>query len=288
MMDDLLLHPAAARQLSHFVARPTHGLLLSGQTGLGKTLVARALVAQLLDISPTQLARYRYFRSIEPVKGTIAIATIRELLGFFKLKTGQDKALRRFTLIADADALTIEAQNALLKLLEEPPADSLILLTSAHPERLLPTVRSRTQIIPLTAPDVAAVTAYFVGRGFSAAAVEQAWLLADGSVAAVNNLLQAQNTPDEAIGTVKQALAGSTFDRLLLVDKLSKDKDRAQVFVATLVKVASVSADRAAASGSGSLARWYRVLRTAHTASEAMAQNSNIKLLLTDLMLSLS
>ncbi len=51
--------------------------------------------------------------------------------------------------VMEAERMNAQAQNAFLKTLEEPPRDTLLLLTSANPRQLLPTVRSRCQIIPL-------------------------------------------------------------------------------------------------------------------------------------------
>ena len=67
---------------------------------------------------------------------------------FFLTSTAE--AAKKIGIIQDADRMNAEAQNALLKTLEEPPPDTLILLTSGNPAALLPTTRSRCQ--PLTLP----------------------------------------------------------------------------------------------------------------------------------------
>jgi len=56
---------------------------------------------------------------------------------------------QKMGVIHDAETLTVEAQNALLKTLEEPPAHTLIFLETANPDMLLPTILSRCQIIPI-------------------------------------------------------------------------------------------------------------------------------------------
>ena len=73
-------------------------------------------------------------------KTQISVEQIRDLKGFFNLTAN---AAYRVTLIDSADDLSIQAANALLKLLEEPPAYCLFLLVSHTPARLLPTLRSR-------------------------------------------------------------------------------------------------------------------------------------------------
>ena len=72
--------------------------------------------------------------------------TLRNMLDHLGYTSGSH---RKFGLIHDADRMNTEAQNALLKTLEEPPAETTMILTSANPSALLPTTRSRCQILPL-------------------------------------------------------------------------------------------------------------------------------------------
>lgn len=84
-------------------------------------------------------------------ENTIKINQIRELKKKLILKPYNLKF--KIALLVDAEKMTIAAQNALLKTLEEPPANSIIILLSANLERLLPTIISRAQIITLPIKD---------------------------------------------------------------------------------------------------------------------------------------
>lgn len=81
---------------------------------------------------------------IEP-DGSIGIEKIRDLQARLKFKP-QEKSLK-LAIIRQAHLSTIEAQNALLKTLEEPPRDSIILIETSLPAQLLPTIVSRCQRI---------------------------------------------------------------------------------------------------------------------------------------------
>lgn len=72
--------------------------------------------------------------------------TLRYLLEHIAYTSGSH---RKFGLIHDADRMNSEAQNALLKTLEEPPPETTMILTAANPSALLPTTRSRCQLLEL-------------------------------------------------------------------------------------------------------------------------------------------
>jgi len=81
---------------------------------------------------------------------------VRRLAGFFGLSVVDGG--RRVVIVDAADDMNATAANSLLKLLEEPPANAVLLLVSHQPSRLLPTIRSRCRALrldPLAAPDLA-------------------------------------------------------------------------------------------------------------------------------------
>jgi DNA polymerase III subunit delta' len=94
------------------------------------------------------------------------VATIRALAKGVQSKAHRDGG-RRVIVIADADRMgnSVEAQNALLKILEEPPAGTHFVLTASAPQYLLPTVRSRTAEFILTPMETSEVEAVLVAGG---------------------------------------------------------------------------------------------------------------------------
>ena len=74
--------------------------------------------------------------------------TLRQMLDALSL-TGGAVNRRKIALIFDADRMNDEAQNALLKTLEEPPPDTTLILSTSNPAALLPTTRSRCQLVPI-------------------------------------------------------------------------------------------------------------------------------------------
>ena len=142
--------------------------LFAGREGVGKYLVARWFAAGLLcssqgerpclscpSCSRVEKGVHVDLKEIAPEKGMISIDTIREAQNWLYLKPMEGK--RKALLIDDAHTMNIPAANAFLKTLEEPPASAVILLITANPLWLLPTIRSRCQVVrfsPLSSAEV--------------------------------------------------------------------------------------------------------------------------------------
>ena len=93
----------------------------------------------------------------------IKIGQIRALDGFFNV--GTHRAGRRIVLVYPADAMNADASNALLKVLEEPPAATLFLLVTSRPSAVLPTVRSRCARLTVGRPDQRLVLEWLDAQG---------------------------------------------------------------------------------------------------------------------------
>jgi DNA polymerase-3 subunit delta' len=114
----------------------------------------------------------------------IRVDDVRRSVPFFGSTAGEGGW--RVAIVDSVDELQREGANALLKVLEEPPRRSLLLLVSHAPGRELPTIRSRCRRLllrPLEEADVARAAAAAVGRDAGDAAIREAAALAEGSVA---------------------------------------------------------------------------------------------------------
>ncbi|MEP3847860.1 MAG: DNA polymerase III subunit delta' [Paracoccaceae bacterium] len=119
----------------------------------------------------------------------IVVDDIRKLSGFFQLSAAEGG--RRVVIIDAADEMNVNAANALLKMLEEPPERATLLLISHQPSRLLPTIRSRCRTLRLSAlgPDdmAQALSQADIDVGENAEALS---VLADGSVGTAIRLIE--------------------------------------------------------------------------------------------------
>jgi DNA polymerase III subunit delta' len=202
-------------------------LIFAGPEGVGKRLTATALAQALNCERPAEAgcgecaACRRIVRGvhadilvIEPGdSGSIKVDQIREAIDRSAYRPFEGR--RRLVIIDQADALIPEAQNALLKTLEEPPPASVFVLITSRPDVLLPTVRSRCQRLrfgPLTPADVADIL--IKAHGVEPADAHAAAAAADGSVGrALAGSAEDAHEARDAAARLLQSAATSTDPR---------------------------------------------------------------------------
>jgi DNA polymerase III subunit delta' len=228
-------HRPLLELLARAMARGTlpPSLIFAGPEGVGKRLTATALAQALNCADPVETAAggrdacgecaacRRIARGmhadvlvIEPGEtGSIKIEQVREAIDRSAYRPFEGR--RRLVIVDEADALTLDGQNALLKTLEEPPSASVFVLITSRPDVLLPTVRSRCQRLrfgPLTPGEVADVL--IKDHEVAPADAHAAAAAADGSVGrALAGSAEDANEARDAAARMLQSAATSTDPR---------------------------------------------------------------------------
>lgn len=136
----------AAEKLALQVQNPPQALCLVGAAGLGQEALADDFVCAVLDRQ--QPENHPDFLRITPEPGkSIGIDIVREIHDFCLISPSAAK--RKILRIDQADSLSLPAQQAFLKTLEEPVIKTSFILTTCAPHKLLPTLRSRCQLVTL-------------------------------------------------------------------------------------------------------------------------------------------
>lgn len=212
--EDFLGNAAALSRLKAMIGggRRAHALLFAGPEGVGKALAA-ADYGRALGATP-------YLISKLEDKHEILIAQVHELLRELSMTSDKPRAI----VVDDAHRMSEEAQNALLKTLEEPPKDTTLILVTHVPDKLLGTIRSRCQTLffhPLADEEIAALAKKRHRLDDDRAKV--AALLAGGSIGALSLLA---GTIDEVIAAARDLQERAVSGELnKLIEALGKIKD---------------------------------------------------------------
>lgn len=223
-LDNLDIYPWLSGHWSFFIQRfesekLAHALMLEGPMGVGKTTLASAMVAKLLCREKTAracgqcrscillaAAAHPDYFDLQPEEGSevIKVDQVRTMISKLDLTTSISE--RKVAYIHPAECMNAAAANALLKSLEEPAGDTVLILVSDNPGRLPVTIRSRCQAISVKQPANRDVLGWLEQNSSQTSEQAEAALLAAGG--SPLRALQYLQSPDlDAYKSVRSALA---------------------------------------------------------------------------------
>ena len=183
--------------------RVNHAYLFVGAKGIGKEFVARQYAIALNCLNDKQngcgtcrscrkflSSNHPDFQIIRPTANSIVIEQIRNLQKDLVYKPYESKW--KVYIIDEAEKMTLEAANSLLKTLEEPPKYAVMVLISSQKDALLPTLLSRCQLIQFSKLSKENVKAYFdkvIEPGLGEVDLDEVISLSNGSIGQALNLL---------------------------------------------------------------------------------------------------
>ena len=237
--------------------RCAHAYILEAPKGAGKKTLALRLSAMLAANSRISDRDGKCKRILEGTspdvrmlrreedKKTIGVDAVRDFCSTVYL-TPSELDFKAY-IFDEADRITPQAQNALLKIIEEPPADVYMFLLCENSLSLLSTVRSRAQKISLEVFDAAALSHFAGTNGLSNPEEKEklafAIRMANGSIGALQELLSNDSEAFSAYSTAKKVIEGqvakdrgvSYFDFLKHITDFIKTRDDLDALTAYLL-----------------------------------------------------
>ena len=248
--EQVIGQPAVVAELQAAVADPTamtHAWLFTGPPGSGRSVAARAFAAALqcpaggdgtCHACRTVLAgTHADVQTVVPEGLSIGVAEVRELVRIAGRAPSQGRW--QVVLVEDADRMTEQASNTVLKMLEEPPARTVFLLCapSLHPEDVPVTIRSRCRVVGLRTPPVDAVADVLVrGDGVDPALAAWSAAAAGGHVGRARHLARDESARlarkavlDVPLALVSLAACLNAADDLVSAAKEESDRTTAEL-----------------------------------------------------------
>lgn len=286
-MFDGIYHDITTARIKAIINNQPQSIAIVGPQGIGKKYTSHNLAGYMLKVPWQTLLNNPYVLLIRKQDNkSFGIDNIRSLEHFLSRKVPGNKKINRIVILEDAHVFGIPAQNAMLKVIEEPPSGTVLLLTSNNLYGLLPTIRSRLQFINIHRPLETDIINYFTAAGNDPNVVKQSYLMGAGLPGLMEALISNTKHPmREAANLARSLLQKSIYERLLMVNDLAKDKANCQDILSLIQHMAQISLE----SSSGPIAKkWLRILKATYEASEQLQHNVQAKLCLTNLMFHLS
>jgi len=233
--NDQWIHELSLRQLDELAASSPHALIIEGQMGIGLANAAQYL-AETMDATVSTVLPERD-EKIDLDKGTITIDIIRRLYD----QTKTLAAKKRVMVIHDSHTMGLQAQNAFLKLLEEPTASTHFVLLTSERSALLPTVTSRAQLVSLRKPTHAVAEALLDGAGVKDATKRsQLLFIADGLPELLKNLMGDSELFEQRATIMRDArivVQGQPYQKLVIAQRYKDERKDALLLVSDAMRL---------------------------------------------------
>lgn len=278
-MEQLFLHEVTRQQIDGMRTAWPQSLLISGMNGGGVTHVARTLAREIDPFAIELLPRKD--SKVDIKKGVISIDAVRELTSQLTTKSVEKKVI----VVYYAETMTPQAQNALLKFLEEPRTHVHIILACHDTSRLLSTITSRVTELRVR-PLSWAQSAEFI-RQYDATTptkVQQLLFIATGKPGLLHDLMHDNDLFDQyvtRIKTVQELLRVSLYERIVMMHKYSTDRTQAAELLDSMIALLTYDISTKKTASNDTMTRLTRVLK----GRKALDQNANVRLTLLTVVL---
>lgn len=266
-----LLKAEFSERLERLASDAPQAIILEGVCGHNASFEAIALADALLKAKSGGTVR----TLTKPIdKTVITIEQIQTLYGQTRAKQAEGCNI---WIIDDAEILSEPAQNAFLKLLEEPPAAVVFILTVGRVSSLLRTIQSRCRVVRCTPFAKEDASVWLAHQDITdTAEVQQLLFLSEGSATELSRLSEDtvyKASQLAAAGEAKRMIAGGTFDQIALISSLAGNREKALHVIKLALRILIMLAPQQASQPG-----YAKRLEAFSNAYEQLLQNGNVRL----------
>ncbi len=279
----MLLSSKTLNQVRSLNLTSNQPIIISGPEFTYKELLSKKIASQSLEIDIDKLDSYPYIITVISEKKSLGIEEIRDLSKFISLTVPLNQAINRVVMIPNSEILTVQAQNALLKNLEESPKSTLFILTTKKINNILPTILSRSRIIDVVKPSKIEIKKYL--NKHNDTEIEQNYLLSDGAPRLIEILLD-NNESDikNDVDLTKKILSASKINKLSYINELSKSREESIKIISLIKQMSKLGC---LSNNSKQSIIWQNILDRSMQAEKKLRSNSSVKLTLLDFFLNI-
>lgn len=284
-MKNIILNEQTKKRLESLVSSPSHAIGLIGQEGSGKEFTAGWLINELKLAGNSQVSIF--VNKVTPENNKlISIDQIRNVKDFMTYSKNSNTNMLKVVIVDDAHLMSDEAQNSLLKILEEPPEQTMIILLATSTNSLLPTILSRLQLITIYPPTKSQAAEFY--KEIPSDKFEKYWIMSSGNMGLLSNLINNSSSDIlESINLAKELLQKDPYGRLILINNL--DKQSALDILRSMQIIARSTFFKVTQSNSGlpTTKYWHKISMETLRAEEDLRKSANLKLIMTRFVLGL-
>jgi hypothetical protein len=285
----MLVSQNTKRQIDLFLINPSNSLVIESSVRGSGLEISYELIRKLLKLSDDYvLEDSQHFYKIEKDNNTVQIDSIRDLIKQLKLKSLNNKSINRVGLITDAHLMSEESQNSILKLLEEPPKDTIIILLTKSVNALKSTIISRSAVVKITKPTYVEFVQYYSVDKLNKD-LKNKYDLADGNsdyyIKYMNDDIDISKSNE--IILIKRFLSANKLDRLLMINEFCINKLAFDNLLFSMKNIIKIGLENSILKDNDQKKTWISYLRAVDVAETGSANSVNRKLLFTNLCLNM-
>lgn len=240
-----LIHPQAAPHVAALIATPPQSLIIAGESGIGSATVAYWMARQtgtlLTAVRPTKRQSSGSF-AIDLEAGSIRGDDIREL---YTITRSSFRTPHIVVIESNGQPFSHTAQNAFLKLLEQPPPNISFILAVHTIDELLPTIQSRCALLVLPPITARQTESHLETLAVTDSTIRARLLfMAQGKPAELSRLATDTDRYDARVATMqlaRQTLQASAYERLTIISKLKDNRQGALQLIDDMIKQLEIS-----------------------------------------------